>query len=230
MKRVKVLVVDDSVVIRKVLSRELSKDPGIQVVGTAPDPYVARDLILKLKPDVLTLDVEMPKMDGITFLQKLMKHHPMPVIIVSSLTPAGGDLAVAALEAGAFDVIPKPGPGMMMSIVQMSSLSTPPPLLRPEAPNRPGSAREKGGGGLTRFWRLQAAEARPRQAPEPRNPPSPSQARRGFPKGLCLLGKPKPQILAGALRAPVGFMKDSPKEIHQNPIFPGALRAPAWIY
>ena len=76
---------------------------------------MARDLILQLKPDVITLDVEMPKMDGITFLQKLMKHHPMPVIIVSSLTPAGGELAIAALEAGAFEVIPKPGPGYSMA-------------------------------------------------------------------------------------------------------------------
>ncbi len=107
---IKVLVVDDSAVVRKILTDELSLDPAIEIVGTAPDPYVARDKILALKPDVLTLDVEMPRMDGITFLGKLMASKPMPVIVLSSLTPKGGDTAMAALEAGAFDVMCKPGP------------------------------------------------------------------------------------------------------------------------
>ncbi|MHC4586830.1 MAG: protein-glutamate methylesterase/protein-glutamine glutaminase, partial [Planctomycetota bacterium] len=94
----------------KILSQQLSKHPNIEIVGTAPDPFVARDKILSLKPDVLTLDVEMPRMDGITFLRKLMKSHPMPVIILSSVTPKGGKAAIEALEAGAVEVISKPGP------------------------------------------------------------------------------------------------------------------------
>jgi len=107
---VRVLIVDDSAIVRKILSAHLGQQKGIEVVGTAPDPYIARDKILALKPDVLTLDVEMPKMDGITFLRKLMKHYPMPVIILSSLTPKGSKMALEALEAGAVDVISKPGP------------------------------------------------------------------------------------------------------------------------
>ncbi|MCB1046119.1 MAG: chemotaxis response regulator protein-glutamate methylesterase [Calditrichaeota bacterium] len=106
---VKVLVVDDSAVVRRIFSEELSRDPELEVVGTAIDPYAARDQILALKPDVLTLDIEMPRMDGITFLRKLMKFHPLPVIVVSSLTPRGGDLAMEALAAGAVDVLCKPG-------------------------------------------------------------------------------------------------------------------------
>ncbi len=106
---IKVLIVDDSAVVRQVLSAELAKAPDLEVVGTAVDPFVARDKILSLKPDVLTLDVEMPRMDGITFLRKLMRYHPLPVVIVSSLTPAGSDLALEALRIGAVDVVGKPG-------------------------------------------------------------------------------------------------------------------------
>jgi two-component system chemotaxis response regulator CheB len=105
---IKVLVVDDSAVVRQILARELGRSHEIEVVGTAVDPYAARDLIVELEPDVLTLDIEMPRMDGITFLQKLMRHKPMPVIIVSSLTRRGGELALAAMEAGAVEVISKP--------------------------------------------------------------------------------------------------------------------------
>ena len=107
-KNIKVLIVDDSAIVRKILSSELSRSAGIEVVGTAPDPYIARNKIVSLKPDVLTLDVEMPKMDGITFLGKLMKYHPMPVIVLSSLTPKGGKTAVEALSAGAVEVMCKP--------------------------------------------------------------------------------------------------------------------------
>jgi two-component system chemotaxis response regulator CheB len=107
--KIRVLVVDDSAVVRQILTREFSKDKDIEVVGTAPDPYVARDKIVQLKPDVITLDVEMPRMDGVTFLRKLMKHHPIPVIIVSSLTAAGSELAMEALQYGAIDVMCKPG-------------------------------------------------------------------------------------------------------------------------
>jgi two-component system, chemotaxis family, protein-glutamate methylesterase/glutaminase len=105
---IKVLVVDDSAVVRKVFAEELSREMGIEVVGTAPDPYVARDLIVRLKPDVVTLDIEMPRMDGITFLKKLMNYYPLPVIIVSSLTSKGSNLAMEALSIGALEVISKP--------------------------------------------------------------------------------------------------------------------------
>ena len=107
---VKVLIVDDSAVVRKILSQQLAQHEGIEVIATAPDPYVARDKIVALEPDVLTLDVEMPRMDGITFLRKLMKYHPMPVIILSSLTPKGGKMAIEALASGAVEVMCKPGP------------------------------------------------------------------------------------------------------------------------
>ncbi|MGC8845160.1 MAG: protein-glutamate methylesterase/protein-glutamine glutaminase [Candidatus Hydrogenedens sp.] len=106
---IRVLIVDDSAMVRSILQKELSKDPNIEVIGTAPDPYVARDKIVQLKPDVITLDIEMPRMDGITFLKKLMQYYPLPVIIVSSLTPKGGELAMEALEAGAVEVFCKPG-------------------------------------------------------------------------------------------------------------------------
>jgi len=105
---IKVLVVDDSAIVRKVLSEELSREKDIKIVGTAPDPYVARDKIVRLKPDVITLDIEMPRMDGLTFLKKLMRYYPLPVIIVSSLTKKGGKLAMDALSMGALEVISKP--------------------------------------------------------------------------------------------------------------------------
>ncbi|NPV05757.1 MAG: chemotaxis response regulator protein-glutamate methylesterase [Syntrophaceae bacterium] len=109
MNKIKVLIVDDSAIVRKIFSEELSKFPDIEIVGTAPDPYVARDKIVALKPDVVTLDIEMPRMDGITFLRKLMKYYPLPVIIVSSLTPKGGKLTLEALDIGAVEVVAKPG-------------------------------------------------------------------------------------------------------------------------
>ena len=108
-KPIKVLVVDDSAVVRKVFTEVLSHEQGIDIIGTAPDPFVARDKIVRLKPDVITLDLEMPRMDGLTFLKKLMRYHPMPVIIVSSLTPSGGKLALEAIESGAVEVLSKPG-------------------------------------------------------------------------------------------------------------------------
>ncbi len=106
---IKVLIVDDSAVVRQVLQNVLQSDPDIQVVGAASDPYVARDMIVALEPDVLTLDIEMPRMDGITFLRKLVRYYPIPVVIVSSLTPAGSRLAMEALALGAVDVLCKPG-------------------------------------------------------------------------------------------------------------------------
>ena len=108
-KKIRVLIVDDSSVVRQMLSKQLALDPEIEVVGTAIDPYAAREKIVELEPDVLTLDVEMPRMDGITFLKKLMRHKPMPVVVVSSVTQAGSQQALEALEAGAVEVISKPG-------------------------------------------------------------------------------------------------------------------------
>ncbi len=109
-KTVRVLVVDDSAIVRNILREQLGQDSGVTVVGTAPDAYIAHDKVLALHPDVIILDVEMPGMDGITFLRKLMKAHPLPVIVFSSLTPQGGKTAVEALQAGALEVICKPGP------------------------------------------------------------------------------------------------------------------------
>ncbi|MEJ5187421.1 MAG: chemotaxis response regulator protein-glutamate methylesterase, partial [Candidatus Geothermincolales bacterium] len=106
---IRVLVVDDSAIVRQILARELAADPDIEVVGTAPDPFIARDKIVRLKPDVLTLDIEMPRMDGLTFLRKLMRHHPMPVVVLSSLAPEGSDNALQALRLGAVEVMSKPG-------------------------------------------------------------------------------------------------------------------------
>jgi two-component system chemotaxis response regulator CheB len=109
MDKLKVLIVDDSAIVRKIFSEVLSREPDLEVVGTAPDPYVARDKIVQSRPDVITLDVEMPRMDGLTFLKKIMHYHPLPVIIVSSLTPRGGKMAMQALELGAVEVLAKPG-------------------------------------------------------------------------------------------------------------------------
>jgi len=108
-KKIKVLIVDDSSIVRSVLSEKLAETPDIEVVGTAPDPLIARDKILKLNPDVITLDIEMPRIDGLTFLEKLMAYYPMPVIIVSSITTRDRYAAIKALEMGAFDVVNKPG-------------------------------------------------------------------------------------------------------------------------
>lgn len=108
MKKIRVLTVDDSALMRQVLATLLSQDSDIEVVGSAPDPYIAREKIKVLNPDVLTLDVEMPKMDGLTFLEKLMRGHPMPVVMVSSLTEAGCETTLRALELGAVDFITKP--------------------------------------------------------------------------------------------------------------------------
>ena len=106
---IRVLVVDDSAVVRKVISDELSRFSDIQIVGTAVDPFVARDKIVELRPDVVTLDLEMPRMDGLSFLAKLMKHLPTPVVVLSSLTPRNSELALKALDLGAVEVLCKPG-------------------------------------------------------------------------------------------------------------------------
>jgi len=108
-RKIRVMVVDDSAIVRKILSETIALEADMEVVATAPDPYVARDKILALKPDVMTLDIEMPRMDGLTFLKKLMKFHPMPVIIISSLTKASCEISLEALASGAVEVMEKPG-------------------------------------------------------------------------------------------------------------------------
>ncbi|TXG98038.1 MAG: chemotaxis response regulator protein-glutamate methylesterase [Nevskiaceae bacterium] len=105
---IKVLIVDDSALVRQLLSELLASDPEIEVVGVAADPMVARDKIKQLNPDVLTLDVEMPRMDGLTFLENLMRLRPMPVVMVSTLTERGAEVTLQALELGAFDFVTKP--------------------------------------------------------------------------------------------------------------------------
>ncbi len=107
-RTIRVLVVDDSALIRRLLTDMLNSAPDIEVVGTAADPFIARDKIKSLSPDVLTLDVEMPRMDGITFLRNLMRLHPMPVVMVSTLTEQGGEITLDALELGAVDFVSKP--------------------------------------------------------------------------------------------------------------------------
>lgn len=120
-KRIKVLVVDDSALVREILTQGLGMDPEIEVVGVASDPFMARDKIVLLRPDVLTLDVEMPRMNGVEFLRRLMPQYPLPVVMVSALTGEGARTTLEALEAGAVDFVTKPtsdiarGLGSMMN-------------------------------------------------------------------------------------------------------------------
>ncbi|WP_393999905.1 chemotaxis response regulator protein-glutamate methylesterase [Luteimonas sp. WGS1318] len=116
MSRCKVLVVDDSAVVRQLLSEILAQDPEIEVVGTAADPLLAREKIKRLNPDVLTLDVEMPRMDGLAFLENLMRLRPMPVVMVSSLTERGADITLQALALGAVDFVTKPKAGLAQGL------------------------------------------------------------------------------------------------------------------
>ncbi|MEW6217907.1 MAG: chemotaxis response regulator protein-glutamate methylesterase [Thermodesulfobacteriota bacterium] len=118
-RRIRVLVVDDSSLVRSILSQGLAQDPGLEVVGAAPDPYVARDKIVELSPDVLTLDVEMPRMDGVEFLRRLMPQHPLPVVMVSALTARGKRITLEALEAGAVDFVTKPSTDVARGLAAM---------------------------------------------------------------------------------------------------------------
>ncbi len=152
--RIRVLVVDDSAVVRKVLTDTLNRSPGIEVVGTAPDPYIARDKIVALKPDVVTLDVEMPRMDGVTFLKKLMHYYPLPVIIISSLTTKGSRLALDALESGAVDVVAKPGSSLAVDslgevlVEKIRAAAQARPLRRNDAVPKTGGAQPAAARGL----------------------------------------------------------------------------------
>ena len=107
-KQIRVLVVDDSALARRAISDAISRDPELEVCGLAADPYEAREKILALNPDVITLDLEMPRMDGLTFLKIIMEHHPLPVVVISSLTQTGSAKAMEALALGAVDVLAKP--------------------------------------------------------------------------------------------------------------------------
>ncbi|TAL43293.1 MAG: response regulator [Methylovulum sp.] len=108
MKKIRVLIVDDSLLIREVLTEILNSSPDIEVVGAAEDAFVAREMIKQLNPDVLTLDIEMPRMDGITFLRNLMRLRPMPVVMISVLTESNAEVTLEALALGAVDFIAKP--------------------------------------------------------------------------------------------------------------------------
>ncbi|HEY8036319.1 MAG TPA: response regulator [Methylobacter sp.] len=108
MNKIRVLIIDDSLLIRKVLTEILSSSSDIEVVGAAEDPLIAREMIKELNPDVLTLDIEMPRMDGITFLRNLMRLRPMPVVMISALTESNAEVTLTALELGAVDFIAKP--------------------------------------------------------------------------------------------------------------------------
>lgn len=164
---IRVLVVDDSAVVRRLVTDALRTDPDIEVVGTAIDPYFARDKIKELAPDVITLDLEMPRMDGLTFLRILMEQHPLPVIIMSSLTQAGSGPALEALRLGAFDVLAKPAGSYSFGDLG-------PQLI----------ARIKASVGA-RLRRAPAAGPANPPAPPPRRPAVP---RRGHVRDLILLG------------------------------------------
>jgi len=122
--KIKVLIVDDSALIRSVMNEIIRKQPDMEVVGVAPDPIVARELIKKTNPDVLTLDVEMPRMDGLDFLEKLMRLRPMPVVMVSSLTERGSEITLRALELGAVDFVTKPKLSIQTGMMEYAELIT----------------------------------------------------------------------------------------------------------
>ena len=120
MSKIKVLVVDDSALIRKLLTEIINNESDMEVIGAAADPLVAREMIRETNPDVLTLDVEMPRMDGIDFLEKLMRLRPMPVVMVSTLTEKGSEVTFRALELGAVDFVSKPKIGIADGLKEYS--------------------------------------------------------------------------------------------------------------
>lgn len=122
MTKIKVLIVDDSALIRGVMKEIVNSQPDMEVVGVAPDPLVARDLIKQTLPDVLTLDVEMPRMDGLDFLERLMRLRPMPVVMVSSLTERGSEITMRALELGAVDFVTKPKASIQSGMLEYAEL------------------------------------------------------------------------------------------------------------
>jgi two-component system chemotaxis response regulator CheB len=162
---IKVLIVDDSAIVRKVLTEAISAEADLEVVGTAPDPYIARDKIMALKPDVITLDIEMPRMDGLTFLKKLMHYNPLPVIIISSIGQSSCQAALDALRLGAVEVLAKPGGPYSVGELRSSlagkiRAAAAARLRQPQAQIAPQSE----------------ASTRPERAPEPVSAPAYSSA------------------------------------------------------
>lgn len=153
LRKIRVLIVDDSAVVRHCISDALASDPDIEVVGTASDPYAALDVMTERRPDVLTLDLEMPRMDGITFLKILMERNPLPVIVFSSLTTQGSDLALESLRLGAVDVLGKPGPfsigdlgprlAAKIKVAAAARLRVGAPLVAPAPAAAPSPARRR---------------------------------------------------------------------------------------
>ncbi|MCD6005605.1 protein-glutamate methylesterase/protein-glutamine glutaminase [Vreelandella alkaliphila] len=139
--KIKVLCVDDSALIRDLLTEIINSQPDMEVVAVAPDPIAARDLIKQHNPDVLTLDVEMPRMDGLDFLERLMRLRPMPVLMVSSLTQSGSEITLRALELGALDFVAKPSLGIRSGMMEYAAEIT--DKLRAAARSRPRQARHK---------------------------------------------------------------------------------------
>ena len=196
---IRLLIVDDSALVRKILTESLSKDPDIEIVGTAADPYIARDKMLALKPDVMTLDIEMPRMDGLTFLKLVMKHRPMPVIIMSSLTGPGSELALQALQQGAVDVMGKPSGSYSVTsdiavLVQKIKAAARaklrmPAIVAPPAPPRaeasPGTAFRTRASAPVLHAEPTAVLARPAVALAP---PAPSAGRRYGARDLIVMG------------------------------------------
>lgn len=133
--KIKVLCVDDSALIRDLMSKIIDSQPDMEVVATAPDPLVARDLIKRTNPDVLTLDVEMPRMDGLDFLERLMRLRPMPVLMVSSLTQKGSEITLRALELGAVDFVAKPEMGIREGMLEYTEMIA--DMIRAAARSRP---------------------------------------------------------------------------------------------
>ncbi|WP_447927627.1 MULTISPECIES: protein-glutamate methylesterase/protein-glutamine glutaminase [unclassified Vreelandella] len=138
--KIKVLCVDDSALIRDLLTTIINEQPDMEVVATAPDPLVARDLIKQYNPDVLTLDVEMPRMDGLDFLDRLMRLRPMPVLMVSSLTQSGSEITLRALELGALDFVAKPSLGVRSGMMEYANEIA--EKIRAAARSRPRQARK----------------------------------------------------------------------------------------
>ena len=162
-KKIRVLIVDDSAVVRQTLEEVLSSDPEIEVMATASDPYIAAEKIRREVPDVITLDVEMPRMDGITFLQKIMTQHPIPVVICSSLTEAGSETALKALEYGAVEIIQKP---------RDRDQAVPGRVEGPHLRRREGRGPGQGADASARGPRTVAAQADGRRDPRQGNPQS----------------------------------------------------------
>lgn len=141
-KKIRVLIVDDSAVIRNILSSNLSKFADIEVIGTAPEPYTARDMIVRLNPDVITLDIEMPRMDGLEFTELLMEHRPIPIIIVSSLVEGNCETSLRALEAGAVEIFSKPSADVSRQLPKMMNHLA--DIIRAASKSKPGRKRGAG--------------------------------------------------------------------------------------